>query len=706
MTERGGREHNHQPFWEIKHYDGRTLTRLHRQWCRHSTRVDRWLSPGRRRAEAQRRSHHLRRGRHPDHRPRSDRAGIGHPLHRLPARKRCGPRGGGSRLPDQEAGHLPDRVGARASSTGWSRWPTPPRIASRWCRSRDRASATSSTSSGATTRSSTSWRRPERSPRPPTGSTAPRTSAAASPGRSAPRCPGGPAASTSTSRPRCSARSSTPTRARSRCGGWSTRRRASCPHPRRWTAPSTLLAGAQRPLVVFGKGAAYAQADSQDPRRSSRRTGMPYLPMSMAKGLLPDDHPQSVAAARSLALREADVVMLVGARLNWLLGHGEAPQWNPDAKFIQVDIEADRVGQQPAHRRAARRRHRLGDGRTDRADRAAARSVAPGAVARRARAHARRRTSPRCRSGWRPIRTRCSSTARCAPSATCCATYPQVYVVNEGANTLDFARNVIDMQVPRHRLDSGTWGVMGIGMGYAIAAAVETGAPVVAIEGDSAFGFSGMELETICRYQLPIVVVVFNNGGVYRGDDVNTASADPSPTTLMLQRPPRPTDRGIRRQGLSGHDAGRAHRRPRRRAGLGRAGAHRLRHRPDRRHRKRPPRPTSTPKASGTRDNRPYPDTKTTPRERNCHHDQLPLTGIKVIDFTGVQAGPGLHPDAGLVRRRRAQGRAHRPAATSPATSCATSPTSTPCTSPCSTATSARWRSTPRPPRARRSWRS
>jgi oxalyl-CoA decarboxylase len=113
--------------------------------------------------------------------------------------------------------------------------------------------------------------------------------------------------------------------------------------------------------------------------------------------------------------------------------------------------------------------------------------------------------------------------------------HPDAYVVNEGANALVLARNVIDMHLPRHRLDSGTWGVMGIGMGYAIAAAVESGAPVVAIEGDSAFGFSGMELETICRYRLPIVVIVLNNGGVYRGDGVNTVSADPSPTTLMPQ---------------------------------------------------------------------------------------------------------------------------------------------------------------------------
>jgi oxalyl-CoA decarboxylase len=112
------------------------------------------------------------------------------------------------------------------------------------------------------------------------------------------------------------------------------------------------------------------------------------------------------------------------------------------------------------------------------------------------------------------------------------AEHPGTFIVNEGANTLDFARGVLPMSEPRHRLDSGTWGVMGVGMGYAIAAAVESGKSVVAVEGDSAFGFSGMELETICRYQLPIITVVFNNGGVYRGDAVNSVSADPAPTVL------------------------------------------------------------------------------------------------------------------------------------------------------------------------------
>ncbi|MBM3581187.1 MAG: oxalyl-CoA decarboxylase, partial [Alphaproteobacteria bacterium] len=110
---------------------------------------------------------------------------------------------------------------------------------------------------------------------------------------------------------------------------------------------------------------------------------------------------------------------------------------------------------------------------------------------------------------------------------------PEVILVNEGANTLDLARGVIDIYKPRHRLDVGTWGVMGIGMGSAIAAAVETGKPVLAVEGDSAFGFSGMEVETICRYKLPVCVVIFNNDGIYRGVDVNLAGDDPATTVFV-----------------------------------------------------------------------------------------------------------------------------------------------------------------------------
>ncbi|HZA10644.1 oxalyl-CoA decarboxylase [Mycobacterium sp.] len=308
------------------------------------------------------------------------------------------------------------------------------------------------------------------------------------------------------------------------------------PAPRQLPAPDavnravTLLAGAQRPLVVLGKGAAYAQADKQI-QTFIESTGLPFLPMSMAKGLLPDDHPQSVAAARSLALREADVVMLVGARLNWLLGHGEAPQWNPGAKFIQVDIEAAEFdSNQPI---AAPLVGDIGSVMEALLERNRGQITAPAPwrdelSARSAQNVAK--MSQRLSADPHPMQFYGALRA----IRDVLRAYPQAYVVNEGANTLDFARNVIDMRVPRHRLDSGTWGIMGIGMGYAIGAAVETGDPVVAIEGDSAFGFSGMELETICRYRLPIVVVVFNNGGVYRGDDVS-ADSDPAPTALRAR---------------------------------------------------------------------------------------------------------------------------------------------------------------------------
>jgi oxalyl-CoA decarboxylase len=314
-------------------------------------------------------------------------------------------------------------------------------------------------------------------------------------------------------------------------------RRVLDPAPRQLPAPEAvdraidLLANAQRPLVVLGKGAAYAQADKEI-RAFIESTGLPFLPMSMAKGLLPDNHPQSAAKARSLALRRADVVMLVGARLNWLLGHGEAPQWNPAVQFIQADIEpaeldsnqpiaAPLIGDIGSVMRALIERTQPDQVR---APAAWQRELAERSAQNIAKMSQRLEVDPHPMQFYGALRA----------IRDVLHENPHAYVVNEGANALDFARNVIDMSVPRHRLDSGTWGVMGIGMGYAIAAAVESGAPVVAIEGDSAFGFSGMELETICRYQLPVVVIVLNNGGVYRGDGRNTVSTDPSPTTLML----------------------------------------------------------------------------------------------------------------------------------------------------------------------------
>lgn len=314
------------------------------------------------------------------------------------------------------------------------------------------------------------------------------------------------------------------------------------PAPRLLPAPEAIdraldvLAQAQRPLLVLSKGAAYAQADNVI-REFVEHTGIPFLPMSMAKGLLPDSHPQSAAAARSLAMARADVVLLVGARLNWLLGNGESPQWSADAKFIQVDIEASEFDSNrpivaPLTGDIGSVMSALLEAAADRSSVASA--AWTGELAdRKARNSAKMRR--RLADDHHPMRFYNALGA----IRSVLQRNPDVYVVNEGANALDLARNIIDMHLPRHRLDSGTWGVMGIGMGYAIAAAVETGRPVVAIEGDSAFGFSGMEFETICRYRLPVTVVILNNGGVYRGDEATIFRSaapvwrhDPAPTVL------------------------------------------------------------------------------------------------------------------------------------------------------------------------------
>jgi len=316
------------------------------------------------------------------------------------------------------------------------------------------------------------------------------------------------------------------------------------PAPRQIPAPDAvqraldLLKGAKRPLILLGKGAAYAQADA-DIRALVEKTGIPYLPMSMAKGLLPDTHEQSAAAARSFVLPEADVVMLVGARLNWLLSHGKGKTWggksHKDAggqKFIQIDISP-----QEADSNVAIDAPLVGDigscvsallaGMGSGWQKPPAEWLSAVAdkknrnIAKMAETLAKDPSPMNFHSALNVVRDIFKAN-------------PDAIMVNEGANALDFTRSIVDMYKPRKRLDVGTWGVMGIGMGFAVAAAVVSGEQVIAIEGDSAFGFSGMEVETICRYNLPVCIVVFNNNGVYRGTDVNpSGSADVAPTVFV-----------------------------------------------------------------------------------------------------------------------------------------------------------------------------
>ena len=293
-----------------------------------------------------------------------------------------------------------------------------------------------------------------------------------------------------------------------------------------------LLKNAKRPLIILGKGAAYAQADD-DIRALIEKSGIPFLPMSMAKGLLPDTHPQCAGAARSTVLKEADVVMLVGARLNWLLSHGKGKTWGEvPKKFIQIDIEPKEMDSNveiaaPLVGDIGSCVSALLSGMGG--NWPAAPSDWVGAVNSK-REDNIAKMAPRLMNNKSPMDYHGALGALRAVIKE----RPDAILVNEGANTLDLARGVIDMYKPRKRLDVGTWGVMGIGMGFAIGAAIETGKPVLAVEGDSAFGFSGMEVETICRYNLPVCVVIFNNNGIYRGTDVNpTGGIDVAPTVFV-----------------------------------------------------------------------------------------------------------------------------------------------------------------------------
>jgi oxalyl-CoA decarboxylase len=312
------------------------------------------------------------------------------------------------------------------------------------------------------------------------------------------------------------------------------------PAPKQIPAPEAvkraldLLRSAKKPLIILGKGAAYAQVDSLI-RDFIEKTGIPYLPMSMAKGLLPDTHEQCASAARSFVLPGADVVMLIGARLNWLLSHGKGKTWGGKSakdwggqKFIQIDIspqEADSnvridaplVGDIGSCV-SALLEHSFSKPPVEWLNAVAEKKS--GNVAKMAETLAKNPSPMNFHSALSVVRDIVKAN-------------PDAMFVNEGANALDFTRSIVDIYKPRKRIDVGTWGIMGIGMGYCVAAAVETRQPVIAIEGDSAFGFSGMEVETICRYNLPVCIVIMNNNGVYKGTDKDPTGRDPAPTVFV-----------------------------------------------------------------------------------------------------------------------------------------------------------------------------
>ena len=293
------------------------------------------------------------------------------------------------------------------------------------------------------------------------------------------------------------------------------------------------IAAARRPAILLGKGAAYAQVDDKI-KTLIEKYNIPYLPMSMAKGLMPDDGPLSALSCRSTIMEKADVVIVAGARLNWMLSFGRG-KWNPAIKFVQLDVEpqeidvnvpiaAPVVGDMGLALDAILAG--LAEAKMN-ADPAWVASLQEEAKAKNVKFAQRLDENKNAMpmNHWTAL----------GAIKPILESNPDVILVNEGANTLDDTRDAVNMSLPRHRVDCATWAIMGMGMGSAIGAAVATGKSVVAVEGDSAFGFSGMDFSTICRFNLPVTVVIFNNGGIYNGVGVPLdKTTDPAPTTLDI----------------------------------------------------------------------------------------------------------------------------------------------------------------------------
>ena len=305
------------------------------------------------------------------------------------------------------------------------------------------------------------------------------------------------------------------------------------PNPQSIERAVDILTKAKHPAIMIGKGAAYARVEDQL-KKLVETYKIPYLAMSMAKGVLPDDGEYAALSCRSMIMEQADVVLIVGARLNWMLSFGRG-KWNPNIKFIQVDVEPTEIDVNvpiaaPVVGDMAESMNALlaaMEGKTMSTDPewlpalAAHAKVADAKFAQRIEDQAK--LSPM--THWGAL-----SAVKKVLEAN-----PDVILINEGANTLDDTRDTVNQALPRHRIDCATWAIMGMGMGSTIGAAVATGKSVVAIEGDSAFGFSGMDFSTICRFNLPCTVVIFNNGGIYNGIGVNPGGGtDPAPTTLDI----------------------------------------------------------------------------------------------------------------------------------------------------------------------------
>lgn len=293
-----------------------------------------------------------------------------------------------------------------------------------------------------------------------------------------------------------------------------------------------LLRRAERPLILVGKGVRWSSTPAQLTALVEALEA-PFVASPMGRGFIPDDHPLNAGAARSHALRNADVVLILGARLNWIFGFGRA--FSPETKLIHVDIDPTEIGRTRPIDVGI-----VGDvGRV--LDQLNAELASNGATPRE--------------SPWLDdIRAAAAANEEAVRPLVDSDAMPMTHhrlmreirdvipretiITVDGQISFSTARQMLPSFTPASRLNSGSNGCMGVGVPFAVGAALgRPGTPVLSLNGDSAFGFNGMEMETAARYRLPIVFVVDNNDGIMGGVLEGQMFADGHPEPVAMYQP-------------------------------------------------------------------------------------------------------------------------------------------------------------------------
>lgn len=270
-----------------------------------------------------------------------------------------------------------------------------------------------------------------------------------------------------------------------------------------------LLEAAERPIVISGSGILWSGA-SDAMADWIEHTGMPFYTTPQARGVVPEDHRCAFPNARSTALRQADVVLVLGTRLNYVFGHGKPPRFAPDAKLIRIDIDPGEIAATPqvtlaicADVRVALQQLLAAAGPLG-GDRYAEwlRRLAAIEAEKVPAAEAALSTD---QTPIHPLRL-CKEIRDFLPrDAILCV---------DGQEILNYGRQSIPTHMPGHRLNSGPFGIMGVGLPFGLGAkAAKPDKMVLVLHGDGSFGLNGMELDTAARHGLPVITVISLNGG-------------------------------------------------------------------------------------------------------------------------------------------------------------------------------------------------